>query len=82
MSEWIIAIVTPANIAWLIVIMLSALLGVVTAKWRGVLSELKDFFEKYKIAQEDGKLTKAEREMLVKEAFEVILQIIRVWVKI
>ena len=78
MSEWI----TPTTITYVIILILSSALGIVAMKWRTVIVELKDFFEKYKVAMEDGNLTKKEKEMLVKEGFEVIMALIKAFLKI
>ena len=78
MSEWI----TPTTIAYVGILILSGVLGIVVTKWRTVIVELKDFFEKYKVAMEDGKLSKQEKEMLVKEGFEVIMSLIKALLKI
>jgi hypothetical protein len=78
MSEWI----TPTTIAYVVILILSGVLGIVTMRWRVVIIELKDFFEKYKVAMEDGRLSKQEKEMLVKEGFEVIMSLIKALLKI
>jgi hypothetical protein len=78
MSEWI----TPTTIAYVVILILSGVLGIVTMRWRVVIIELKDFFEKYKVAMEDGRLSKQEKEMLVKEGFEVIMSFIKALLKI
>jgi hypothetical protein len=78
MSEWI----TPTTIAYVVILILSGMLGIVTMRWRTVIVELKDFFKKYKVAMEDGRLSKQEKEMLVKEGFEVIMALIKALLKI
>jgi hypothetical protein len=78
MSEWI----TPTTIAYVVILILSGMLGIVTMRWRTVIVELKDFFKKYKVAMEDGSLSKQEKEMLVKEGFDVIMALIKALLKI
>jgi hypothetical protein len=78
MSEWI----TPTTIAYVVILILSGVIGVVTMRWRVVIIELKDFFEKYKVAMEDGRLSKQEKEMLVKEGFDVVMALIKALLKL
>lgn len=73
MAEWF----SITNGLYLIILLLGAIATVVSTRYRNVLKELNDLAESLKKGYADKKLTKAEKDEVMKEALDVIKAIIR-----
>lgn len=73
MSEWF----SITNSLYLIILILGAVATVVSTRYRNVLKELNDLAESLKKGYADKKLTKAEKDEVMKEALDVIKAIIQ-----
>lgn len=73
MAEWF----SITNSLYLIILLLGAVSTVVTTRYRNVLKELNDLTESLKKGYADKKLTKAEKDEIMKEALDVVKSIIQ-----
>lgn len=72
LSDWL----SWSNLFYLLGLGLGAALTAVTVKHRSVVKELKDVAAKLESSYEDGKLTKKEKEAIMKEVLDVVKSLI------
>jgi hypothetical protein len=72
MEEWF----TLNNTLYVIVLALGGLLTILSSKYRKILKELVELAETLKTGLADKKLTKSEKEDVLKEALDVVRAII------
>ncbi|ANS04936.1 hypothetical protein [uncultured Mediterranean phage] len=73
MEDWF----SVYNGLYLIVLILGAVATLVTKKYRKVVKELSELAESLKKGYADKKLTKAEKDEIMKEALDVVKSIIQ-----
>lgn len=73
MEEWF----SITNGLYLIVLILGAVATIISAKYRRVVKELSELAVALKNGYGDKKLTKAEKDDVMKEALDVVKAIIR-----
>ena len=73
MEDWF----SVYNGLYLIVLILGAVATLVTKKYRMVVKELSELAESLKKGYADKKLTKAEKDEIMKEALDVVKSIIQ-----
>lgn len=74
--EWFTDWFTVTNVMYAIGLILLALLTLVSIKYRIVIKELREVAQALEDAYEDGKLTKKEKEKIMKEVLDVIKAVI------
>ncbi len=67
-----------SNLLYFIILTLGVIFTLVTAKYRTVVTQLKELFEVVRAAQADGIYTEAEKEATLKEVFDVLKAILGV----
>jgi hypothetical protein len=72
MSDWL----SWSNLFYAVGLGLATLLTVVAAKYTGVVKELRDVASKLEESYRDGKLTKKEKEAVMKEVLDVVRSLI------
>jgi len=72
MEEWF----TLNNTLYVILLALGGLLTILSSKYRKILKELVELAETLKAGYADKKLTKSEKEAVLKEALDVVRAII------
>jgi len=72
MEEWF----TLNNTLYVILLALGGLLTILSSKYRKILKELVELAETLKTGLADKKLTKSEKEAVLKEALDVVRAII------
>ena len=78
MSDWF----SLSNLFYLIGIMLAAGLTLVASKYTNIVKEMKEVAKVLEEAYEDGKLSKKEKESVMKECLDVVKSIINLKWKI
>ena len=73
MEDWF----SVYNGLYLIVLILGAVATLITKKYRKVVKELSELAESLKKGYADKKLTKAEKDEIMKEALDVVKSIIQ-----
>tara|TARA_Y100000310_G_C20667835_1_gene808600 strand:+ start:1369 stop:1605 length:237 start_codon:yes stop_codon:yes gene_type:complete len=77
MGDWL----TWSNALYLAGMVLAGLLTVYSAKYRKVIKEVKDVVDKLGNALEDKKLSKKEKEVIMKEVLDVLSAMLKVFWK-
>jgi len=77
MGDWL----TWSNALYLAGMVLAGLLTVYSAKYRKVIKEVKDVVDKLSTALEDKKLSKKEKEVIMKEVLDVLSAMLKVFWK-
>jgi|TARA_R110000824_G_scaffold382287_1_gene575447 hypothetical protein len=72
MSEWF----SLSNMFYLVGLMLAAGLTMVATKYTNIVKELKDVSKKLEEGYADGKLSKSEKEAVMKEVLDVVKSVI------
>lgn len=78
MEDWL----SWSNAFYLGGLILAGVATLVSAKYRSLVKELKDVAEALDDAYKDGKLTKAEKDKVMKEALDVLKALINLRWKI
>ena len=78
MEDWL----SWSNAFYLGGLILAGIATLVSAKYRSLVKELKDVAEALDDAYKDGKLTKAEKDKVMKEALDVLKAVINLRWKI
>ena len=69
--EWL----SLSNAAYMLVIIMGAVMSLVAARYKPLVKELKEVAQKYHDAKKDGKKSKQEQQQIAKECMDVIVQI-------
>jgi len=77
LSDWF----NWSNAFYLIGLIVAGLLTMVTARYRHVMKEIRELASALQRGYEDNKLTKAEKNEILKEAFDVVGAIIKTFWK-
>ena len=72
MSDWF----SLSNMFYLLGLMLAAGLTMVATKYTNIVKELKDVSKKLEEGYADGKLSKSEKEAVMKEVLDVVKSVI------
>ena len=72
MSDWF----SLSNMFYLVGLMLAAGLTMVATKYTNIVKELKDVSKKLEEGYADGKLSKSEKEAVMKEVLDVVKSVI------
>ena len=78
MSDWF----SLSNMFYLLGLMLAAGLTMVATKYTNIVKELKDVSKKLEEGYADGKLSKSEKEAVMKEVLDVVKSVINLKWKI
>ena len=72
--------ITWDNVFYVLFLIATALLTIVSAKWRATVKEMSELFHAIKDANEDGKITEEEKQAIVREALQAGYALLRaVW---
>ena len=72
MMEWL----SLSNLFYLIGLIVAGVATLVATKYRGIVKEIKDVASELQKAYEDGRLSKEEKEDVMKEALDVLKAVI------
>lgn len=67
-----------SNFLYLMILALGTIVTIVSVKYRNLMKEIRDVFEVLRVGYEDGKLTKKEKESVMKEVLDVLSALLKV----